>query len=301
MPNSNVKAHIALFLVNLIYGGNYSIAKIALPAYIKPYGFILIRVFFACLLYWLLKAFLVQEKVSWKDKAYLFLCGMFGVATNQLFFFKGLSITSEINASLLMITTPILVMLISVFMKRESMNLIKFIGLLLGVAGALLLIAGRFNGSFQLNQLNKGDLFIVFNAISYSFYLVLVKKMMEKYNPLTVISHVFLFGLIPVAFIGFKQFSEVEWSSFTPAVWLSVIYVVIATTFLAYLLNVYALKRVNPSLVGIYIYLQPLFAAFISILLGKPLSMIHFIAALLIFSGVFFVSNATLLFRRKKN
>ena len=284
-----LKVHGALFLVNLIYGGNYTIAKEVMPKFIEPFGFILLRVIGALLLYFIAHSLFVKEKVVRTDLPKLALCGLFGVATNQLFFFKGLSLTTPINASLLMITTPILVMTISAFSKTEKISLIKIAGLLFGATGAYLVISDR-DFSFGSSTLS-GDIMIMLNAMSYGIYLVLVKPLMKKYHPLTVIKWVFTFGFFPVLIFGFNELSSVNWSTFSMPIWWAVIYVVIGVTFVAYLLNLFALKEVNPSVVGIYVYLQPILASLIALSVGKDeLSLIKLVAAAFIFAGVYLVS-----------
>ena len=288
------KAHLALLTANVIYGLNYSIAKIALPEYIKPLGFVFIRVSVALLLFWLIHNLTIKEKVRLGDIPRLALCGIFGVALNQLMFFKGLAITTEINASLIMITTPILVLLMSHFIIKERITLTKTFGIFCGALGAFLLIA--FGKSFTFgSETTLGDIFILINAASYALYLVIVKPLMERYQPLTVIKWVFLFGFIIVAISGFEQFRAIEFHTFTFQVWFSVLYVVIATTFLAYLLNIFALSKVNPSIVGVYIYSQPLIASLVAIYIGNDqLTMVKLVAAVLIFAGVYLTTNLKL-------
>jgi len=287
----NFRAHIYLFIVNLFYGAGFTISKMVMPQFIKPFGFILIRVAFTTTLFFVLHYFWIKEKVEKKDLLLLAACGLFGVVINQELFFLGLSITTPINASLIMIMTPILVFVISFFLAHESVTWQKILGLVLGSAGALIILGGKgfnFNGHAVW-----GDFFILINATSYAVYLVIVRPLMKKYHPLTVIKWVFFFGLIPVFVFGVKQFGQIEWSSFSPVIWLSVAFIVICTTFFAYLLNILALREVHSSVVGAYIYLQPVIATIISISLGKDLITAEkVISAALIFSGVYLVSFA---------
>jgi drug/metabolite transporter (DMT)-like permease len=285
------KAHIYLFVVNLFYGAGFTISKLVMPQYIKPFGFILLRVSVTTTLFFLLHKFWIKEKIAPKDFALIAVCGLFGVVINQELFFLGLSITTPINASLIMIMTPILVFVISFFLAHEAATWQKIAGIVAGAFGALIIISGKgfnFSGETVL-----GDLFILTNAVSYAIYLVIVRPLMKKYHPLTVIKWVFFFGLIPVSIFGFNQFSAIEWSTFPTHVWLAVAFVIICTTFFAYLLNILALREVHSSVVGAYIYLQPVLATIISISLGKDqLDMRKIVAALLIFAGVFLVSFA---------
>lgn len=285
----NFRAHIFLFIVNLFYGAGFTVSKMVMPEFIKPFGFIFIRVSTVSTLFFLLHYFWQREKVERKDFFLLAICGLFGVVINQEMFFLGLSITTPINASLIMIMTPILVFVISFFLAHEKVTWQKILGIVLGALGAFVIISGKgFN--FSGNTV-MGDLFILINATSYAVYLVIVRPLMKKYHPLTVVKWVFFFGLFPVTIFGFQQFVSVQWHTFTAQVWFAVAFIVICTTFLAYLLNMLALREVHSSVVGAYIYLQPILSTIISILVGKDeLSFEKIISAVLIFSGVYLVS-----------
>lgn len=289
--SSAFKAHLALFSVSLIYGGNYTIAKVVLDQeHIQPLAFILLRVMAGVLLFWSFHALVVRERMRRKDLGRIALCSVFGVAINQMFFFSGLKWTTPINASLIMTTTPILVLVISAILIGERITQRKVLGILLGAAGAILLIAYGEQISFGGKRL-LGDLLIFVNASAFGIYLVLVKGLMDRYHPVTVVTWIFSFGLFLVLPFGIQDFTQIKWHTFDWQIWLAVAYVVIGTTFLAYLLNAYALKLVNASLVSVYIYLQPLFASLIALLSGKDsLNSIKVTAACLIFAGVYLVS-----------
>lgn len=289
--NKSIRAHLFLFIVNLFYGAGFTVSKLVMPEFIKPFGFIFIRVSITTTLFFILHRFWLDEKIERKDFLLLIVCGLFGVVINQEMFFAGLSITTPINAALIMIMTPILVFVISFFLSHEKATWQKIFGLVLGLSGALVILAGKgFNFS---SKTLLGDLFILINATSYAIYLVIVRPLMKKYHPLTVIKWIFFFGLIPVTAFGIGQFNQIEWHTFTTQTWLAVLFVVICTTFFAYLLNMLALREVNSSVVGAYIYLQPILATIISISLGKDqITFEKILSAVLIFTGVYFVSFA---------
>ncbi|HFC00575.1 MAG TPA: EamA/RhaT family transporter [Phaeodactylibacter sp.] len=291
--SAKIKAHIALVLVGLLYGANYSIAKVVMDEnYIQPLGFILMRVVAGAVLFWIFHQIFVREKVEKKDFSLLFLCAVFGVAINQMMFFKGLKYTTPINASLIMTTTPILVLIVSAILIKEKITAQKMVGIFFGALGAIILISHGKGISFHQNQM-IGDVMIFINAISYGIYLVLVKKLMARYHPLTIVKWVFIFGIALVIPFGIGDVNAVEWSSFTSKIWWAVAYVLVGVTFLAYLLNAFALKIVNPSVVSIYIYLQPLFATIFALLLGKDeMSWVKIWSGILIFLGVYLVSQA---------
>jgi drug/metabolite transporter (DMT)-like permease len=211
-----------------------------------------------------------------------------------MLFFSGLELTTPVHASLILTTSPILVLLFSNLMLKTPVTWRKVVGIATGFAGALALVGlGKQMGAGE--NILVGDLFILGNATAYALYLVLVKKLINKYPPLTVMKWVFTTGLIFVIPFGFGQLGEIEWSRFTAYTWGAVLYVIICVTFLAYLLNIYALQRVAPATVGFYIYLQPLLAAFMSAMVGmESIDAVKVISGVLIFLGVFLVSDIPL-------
>lgn len=285
-----LKPHIAIFTANALYGANYTIAKFVMPEFLKPFAFIFLRVSGALLFFTLVQFFIPREKIDPKDYPRLILCGIFGVALNQLMFFKGLNLTVPINAALIMITTPILVMVLSAIFLKEKIAKYKIVGLALGLFGAILVIGGK---SFNFSSVTAlGDSMILINAISYAVYLIIVKPLMKKYKPFTVIKWVFFFGFFPVFFFSYNEFQEIVWQSFTIKAWWSIAFVVLGVTVGAYLFNMYGLSKVNPSVVGVYIYLQPILAIFFAWILINEVNMTleKTIAGALIFSGVYLVS-----------
>jgi drug/metabolite transporter (DMT)-like permease len=262
-----------------------------MPAFILPQGFILIRVVVTTVLFFIVGRFWGNEKVAIKDYPLLIACSLFGVVINQEMFFAGLNITTPINGALIMIMTPILVMVISFFSGHEQLSWQKVSGMVLGTAGAFIIISGK--GLNFSSKTALGDFFILLNASSYAIYLVIVRPLMKKYHPMTIIKWVFLFGMPWVIVMGAGQFRSIQWPAFTTGVWLAVAFVVFCTTFCAYLFNVIALREVHSSIVGAYIYLQPILATLISILVGKDsITTEKIISAVLIFSGVYMVSFA---------
>ncbi len=289
MP-SKLKIHSALLLVGLIYGANYSIAKVVMPAYIGPFGIIFLRVIIGTALYWLIGFFAGSEKIQYK-RDYLRFAGLsvFGVAINQLMFFKGLSMTTPISASVIMTISPITVLVVSYFVLKEKISVNKIIGISLGATGAVLLIG--IDGFNLTSYTFLGNLFILVNAISFSIYLVLVKPLMYRYKAITVIKWVFLFGMILVIPFGVEEYLIIDWRLLSSDAWLSLAYIIIGTTFIAYLLNTWALQYVSPSVVGYYIYLQPVFSSLVAISFrGDDLTLTETFYALLIFAGVYLVS-----------
>ncbi len=290
--SKTLQAHLALLIVNLIYGANYSIAKELMPAYIQPFAFVLMRVGGALVLFWIVSWFFIKEKVDKKDLPRMALLAVCGVACNQLLFLKGLSITTPINASIIMISNPIIVLLIAAVVLKEKISFSKIAGIVFGVAGAAIMLLYNKNFTFGSETIS-GDMMILMNSISWACYVVLVKPLMKKYNTFTIVKWVFLFGFIYVLPFGFNQFTQINWVTMPATVWRDVIFVVLGVTFVAYVLNTYALRALSPSVVSIYIYLQPFFATLIAVYYYRndTLDAHKIISAVLIILGVALVSQ----------
>jgi drug/metabolite transporter (DMT)-like permease len=263
----NLPAHLSLFAVNALYGASHVLAKGVMPTYLTPNVFILFRVLGATLLFWLVKLAVNSEKVEKKDLLLLAACGVFGVAVNQLFFFHGLNLSSSINSGIIMTVNPILVVILSFFVLKEKITVLKAVGIFLGAVGAILLTlkAGTSMGDSIL-----GDLFLFINAASYAIYLVIAKPLMKKYSPLTVITYVFSFGLLFVLLYPptLTEFIVADFQGIPFDAWLKIIYVVVGVTFLTYLLTMYGLKYLSASVSSAYIYLQPVLVIFFAVFLS---------------------------------
>lgn len=290
---SKTKAHWALIGANLFYGAGFSVAKTVMPVLVKPSAFILIRVCSATILFWLSyfigKQF--RESIERADWLRLLFCAFFGVAANQLLFFKGLSLTSPIHASLMMLLTPVLVILISVTLIKEKLSGLNYVGLLLSIVGAACLIILSKKDAVASNPW-LGDFFVLLNAASYAIYLVIVKPLMHKYRPVIVIRWIFLLGACMVIPFGLNDFLQIPWAIFNTNHITAVAFIVVGVTFFTYLWNIYALHMLSPSIAGAYIYLQPVFAALIAVLmLGEQATWTKLFSACLIFLGVYWVSR----------
>ena len=287
--SKNYKAHIALLFANIIYALNYGWAKDVMEGgYLEPFAFILIRAIGATLLFWVVSLFF-SERVENKDKLKLLLCGIFGVATNQLLFFKGLDQTTRINASIIMVASPIIVALFSAVLIKEKPSATRIVGILLGLTGACFIILQGESNNQGASLI--GNLLIVLNATSYGLYLVLVKPLMKKYSPITVVKWVFTFGLIIVTPFGLTEIDTIVWEM-PNDILLKVGFVVVFTTFFTYLFNIYGVKRVSPTVVSSYIYLQPILTSIIAAFSGtETITIMIVISSIIIFIGVYLVSK----------
>lgn len=294
------KRTLALFaatFVSILYGMTFTIAKDIMPNYIDAYGLIVIRVGGATLLFWL--TWLVarvpekvrNEKIDPSDYLRIFAAALFGVAINMLCFFKGLSLTSPISAAVLMVSTPMIVLVLSAIILKERMQKRMIFGIVLGLIGTTFLILyGKSVGN--ASQADLGNFLVFINAVSYGFYLVLVKKLMNKYNAFTFVKWIYLVGFILVLPFGWSELTVVDWALVPTTIYWKIGFVIVFSTFLTYLLNLLSMKELKPTTVAVFIYLQPLFASIFAIALDKDeLNWVKIISAILIFSGVYLVTQ----------
>ncbi|MEH6534816.1 MAG: DMT family transporter [Psychroserpens sp.] len=290
--NSRKFAIIALFTVQLLYGLNYTFAKLIInDGFIQPFGLTLLRVGGATILFWFFGLFFKKEKIDPKDYFIFFLGAVFGVGLNMLLFLKGLELTTPIHASVIVTITPIIILVLSSFFLSEKITKLKVAGVFLGFCGGILLtILGK---STRIgDNVILGNTFIFLNAIAFSIYIIIIKKLTAKYHPFTFIKWLFLFGFFLVLPFGYTETTEIEWHSFTPYVWFSFLFVVIGATFATYVLNPLALRSLKASTVGVFIYLQPVIAGVFAIVMGVDVvSPVKLMAMLLIFSGVYLVTK----------
>lgn len=289
--NSRGFAIFALFMVQVLYGLNYTFAKMVMNEnFVKPFAFVILRVGGATVLFWLFSLFLPKEKIERKDYMKFFIAAIFGVVINMLLFLKGLELTTPIHASSIVTITPVIILILSSVILKEKVTILKIAGVVLALCGALVLtIYGK--STRTADDVILGNLFIFINAISYSIYIILIKQLTAKYHPFTFIKWLFLFGFFMVLPFGYNQLLEIKWETFTPYISFSVGFVIIGATFATYILNPLALSKLKASTVGVFIYLQPVIAGLFAIVMGvDTIDVIKIIAMVLIFSGVYLVS-----------
>lgn len=277
--------HLTLVAAQLMFGSWPIVGKIALRA-LPSTGLVALRVSGAALIFIILRRTLGQMRIPAKrDLAWIALYSLLGVTFNQLLFVKGLSLTTAINATLLGTTIPVFTLLVSILFGYERLSLRKAAGILLACLGALYLI-DPLRADFS-RQTVLGNLLIVFNALSYGAYIALSKDILKRYGVLDFITWVFIFGALATIPLGVVSLSSVPLQSVGFGVWLTVIYITLVPTVGAYYANAWALARVSPGTVAVYIYLQPLIAfALAPLILGESWNSRTWIASILIFAGV---------------
>lgn len=283
--------HVALFMVQVMFGTWPIVGKIALRA-LPPMGLVAFRVGGGAIAFLILQKILGRVRViNRKDFAYLALYSLLGVVLNQFLFVKGLSYTTVIDATLLGTTIPVFTLVVCLVLGLDRMSLRRILGIILAAAGVIYLV-DPMRADFSANT-TLGNLLIIANSLCYGTYIAISKEMLRRYGALTVITWIFVFGSIVTVPVGAWSI----WNSNTvqaagAVVWLAVLYIILAPTVGAYYLNAWALARVAPSTVAVYIYLQPLIAFILApLIFNEPLNSRTWIAALLIFAGVAIVSR----------
>lgn len=288
--NSAFAPHLALLIVQILFGCSAVIGKIALEAF-PAFAIVGFRVGGGALAFCLLLSF---KKNFWLDKSthyfYFAIFSLFAVVFNHLLFFSGLSMTTATNTSLLAVTIPIFAVIVGAILRIDKFTGRKLLGILLASCGVIYLIdPGK--ASFN-SQTTQGNILIMLNCLSYAVYIVISKKLIGYYGALKSIAWIFLMATVINVPIGLISLQSVALSDVSLVSWLALAGVVIFPTILAYYLNAWALARVEPSIVAVYTYLQPLVGfLFAVVFLGEQFSLRVVIAALLIFAGLFLATR----------
>lgn len=280
------RPHLALIAVQLMFGTLPLAAKLALRA-LPDAGLVGLRITGAAIAFTILRYTSRHSRTveGWRDYAWLAVYSLLGVVINQFLFIKGLSLSTAINATVLGTAIPVFTLLAGAVLGYERLTKRKVFGVLLAAGGVVYLI-DPLRAEFS-SQTNLGNVLLVINALSYGIYIALSQKMIQHYGALTVIAWLFLFASIVAIPVGGYTLARVDLASVGWMTWLAVLYIILVPTVGSYYLNSWALARVAPSTVAVYVYLQPLIAfALAPLLLGEQFSSRTWIATALIFTGV---------------
>jgi drug/metabolite transporter (DMT)-like permease len=290
--DKRIVALIAVSIATLIYGVNYTIAKEVMPLHIKPYAFIFLRVAGATIIFWIAGLFIKQQKIVKGDYKKILLAAFFGTALNMLAFFKGLSLTTPISASVIMVTSPIMVLIFSSLIIKKPIEKQRILGIFIGLIGAILLIIYGSSSNGNATNSNLGNFLVFVNAASYGLYLVLAKNLIAKYHPIVFVKWLYLFGLIFVIPFSYNELTTVSWQEIPTEMYWNIGYVIIFTTCVTYLFNLYGLTKLKPTTVSVFIYLQPVIATIYALIVGSDsLNLVKISATIIIFLGVFLVTK----------
>ncbi len=295
MNGDKLKGHLFILATNTLFAINIPISKYLLPVHVRPEGLTIMRMTFACVMFWLTSLLFKQEKVARKDIGMLFLCSLCGVGLNQGLFIIGLSHTSPLDAAIIGTAVPIFVLILAAIILKEPITPKKSFGVLLGLSGGLLLIFSSTQASHAVSSL-KGNLMLILSGMMYAFYLVLSKPLTVRYSPITIMKWMFLFTtllLLPFTFRYIWETPAFHREVWDPVETGAILYVLIGATFIPYLLIPMGLKRIRPTTVSMYNYIQPIIASFIAVMIGQDSLTLHKItSALLVFGGVYLVTQS---------
>jgi len=283
---------LAATIATTIYGINHTVAKMVMPIYIGSLGLVFLRVLGATIIFWTISLFFKTKPIEKKDRLTILKCGLFGMSINIAAFIAGLDYSTPVNSSILIIISPIFVVILSFFIFKNKINFIKILGIILGFIGAMILILTADSNSSIGRNIPLGNFLFIVNSISYAYYLIIVKPMAEKYDLITLFKWLFLIGLIFNFPLGINQFLDVDWASLP--LWeavLPMVFVVVGTTCMTYFLNGYALSKITSTEVAVFMYLQPIIGILFAIFTkSDTITIIMFVASVLIFTGVYLTS-----------
>ena len=292
--DKRILALIAAIVATSIFGFNHTIAKELMPNVLSPNALLYSRVLGAAICFWFASLFTKREKVEIKDFKLIIICAIFGMGLNMITALNGLYNSTPINSSIITTLAPIFIFLISVILLKEKISKRKYAGVFIGFIGTLTLILLNEKSLENAPNINLGNFYLFINSISYALYFVLVKPLTEKYNMITIMKWLFLFSIFINMPFGLVEFMQVEWVEINNTSFIKIFYVVFCTTFLVYLLNLYALKNLKATTVGMFIYLQPVIGILFAIYRGADkLTIPDISSVLLVFAGVYLVSKKT--------
>lgn len=292
MNQRKTTGHIALLFANIIFGVNNPIARFLMPDLLDPIALTFFRFLGGMLLFWIASVFVKREHVPFKDIVLLFFASIFGLTLNQLPFFIGLSMTSSIDASIVVTILPIITMILSAIFLKEPITQLKAIGVLVGASGALIIVFG--GATEQVGSGNMlGNLIVFLAVIGFAIYLTMFKKLIDRYHPITTMKWMFLFATITGLPFSYANIIEANYAGLSTMSWISVGYVIVFATFLGYLLLPIGQKVLRPTTLSMYNYVQPIVASIVAVMMGLDKFGYHQgLSALLVFSGVYIVTQS---------
>ncbi len=285
-------AFLAAIGATIIYGINHTIAKGVMPIYVTPFAFIFLRVVGAAILFWCISFLGPRERIAHQDWLRMVVAALLGMVINMLSFFKGLELSTPINSAVLITISPIIVVVLSAVFLEERITKNKGFGIALGFIGALMLVLFGAEIRKDAPNIPLGNSLFILNSLAYAGYLIVAKKLVEKYHPFTLMRWLFTIAVIINFPVTFGDFLEIEWTTMPLWAYGVIAFVVVGTTFCTYLFNIFAMTELRASTIGAFIYVQPLFGILFALLTGKDtLTSVKILAASLVLLGVYLASR----------
>lgn len=297
MISKKGKGHLAMLVANLAWGLMAPLSKsIMMFGAIGYLSLVSFRLGGAAIAFWLASLFVKREKVPPRDLLLLFVAALFAIVFNQGIFITGVSMTSPINASIVTTFLPIITMVMSAFYLKEPITFKKFLGVLVGGAGAVLIIVSSTQqdavGSASSRNL-MGILLVFLAQLSYATYFVFFKKFVEKYSPITLMKWMFLFASITYLPFGQSEFLYLDYAAIPFSVYKDIAFVVLGSTFLTYLMVPIGQKNLRPTVASMYNNIQPIVATLAAAIMGiDAFGPLKGMAIALVFIGVYIVNRS---------
>jgi|TARA_A100001011_G_scaffold227821_1_gene235979 drug/metabolite transporter (DMT)-like permease len=289
------KRTLAIFAAlgaTFIYALNHTIAKDVMPTYVQGFGFIGIRLIGATIVFWLLGLLIPKQPIDKADRWAFLRAAFFGMAINMLAFFKGLEYSTPINSTVIITTTPIMVFLFSVILLKENIRPKRAIGVLIGFLGALSLVLFSQQAPANAPNISLGNFLFIVNASAYGLYMIYVKPLSEKYNTIHLLKWLFLIGLVITMPFTLPELLAVDFQQMPLSIWWRIGFVVLGTTFMTYLLMVYAIRHLRATSLSVFTYLQPIIGIVYAVLVGADfITPIKWITMSLVLVGVYLVTK----------
>ena len=291
----SIFGHSAAFIAYAIFGFNIIICKdLTSDGLIPPLGIFTLRSLVAGSLFWIVSMFQPREQVERKDYIKIFAASMLGFLTCQVTFLVGIPHITPMDCSILTAMAPIYTMAVAAIAIKEPITFKKAGGVALSFAGIIYLIVSRVTAPGGTAESSPFGIFmIILNSLSFSMYLGIFKPLIAKYSAVTFMKWIFLFSALVVTPISLGGLSEVEWAAIPAKQYAELAYLIICATFITYFLIPLAQKRIRPTLISMYSYVQPIIAIAVSIAIGMDvLTWQKALATVLVFSGVVIVSRS---------
>ena len=294
--DKRVNGHAAIIFANVIFGLGVPVTKYLLEDWVTPMTYMATRCIGAALIFWVIAAFLPKEKVERKDLCIILLGGLLGFVVSQTLTAWSLNYTSPVYYSLIATLTPIAVMLLAAPFLQERITPIKLLGVLLGIGGAALMVVLKWQSDAGSNDL-LGIIYALLSLLTWAIYLIITRKVSEKYSAVTQMKWVFLISTVAVLPFAWKEFPQTALygGGFGADIWTGIAgmaFIVIFATVLGYFLIPYAMKYLRATTVSVYTNLQPVVASLVAIAIGQDIfTWDKPVAALMVLLGAWLVTT----------
>lgn len=294
--NNVFKGHAAIITANVIFGLGVPITKYLLDSWMTPMGYMASRCIGAMLIFWAIACFLPKEKIERKDLLVILLGGLLGFVLSQTLTAWALNYTSPIYYSLIATLCPIVVMLLAAMFLGERITPVKFIGVVLGIAGAALMVLLRWQSEGGSNDV-LGIMLTLLSLLLWAVYLIITRKVSQKYSSVSQMKWFFLISAVVVVPLSWNELPtqslfNAPFGLASAYGWGALLFIVVLATVVGYFLIPYAMRFLRATTVSIYTNLQPVVAAVVAIYWGQDVwTWDKPVAAVLVLLGAWLVTK----------